>query len=66
VTPHLRILRGTPTPEELAALVAVLTTRARPADPPPPAPHPLWNDHARRLGLPRPGPTAWRASTLPR
>jgi hypothetical protein len=66
VTPHLRVLRGNPTPEELAALVTVLTTRARPAYLPPPTQRPLWSDQARRLGLPRPGPTAWRASTLPR
>jgi hypothetical protein len=63
--PLLRVVRGNPTPEELAALITVLA--ARPAPPPEPDPvRPLWTDHARRLGTPRPGPTTWRASGLPR
>ncbi len=62
--PLLRVVRGTPTPEELAALITVLA--ARPTPPPPAQPtRPLWTDHARRLGVPRPGPTTWRASGLP-
>jgi hypothetical protein len=64
--PVLRVVRGNPTPEELAALLAVVA--ARPA---PPAPirrtRPLWNDPAALVRRPlHPGPTAWRASALPR
>jgi hypothetical protein len=32
--PVLRVVKGTPTPEELAALVAVVAARARAAAPP--------------------------------
>ncbi|WP_018653534.1 acyl-CoA carboxylase subunit epsilon [Actinomadura flavalba] len=69
----LRIVKGDPTPEEVAALVAVLTARARAAaaaradD----APRPVsrWSDRSRlvRGAAPRPsGPGAWRASAQPR
>lgn len=64
-TPYLRVVRGQPTAEELAALVAVLAARSA-------APAPArklrsaWADPARRLGLThRAGPGAWRRSTLP-
>ena len=64
-TPYLRVVRGEPTAEELAALVAVLAARAAVA-PPPPRVRPAWADPARRLGLTsRPGPGAWRRSALP-
>lgn len=71
--PFLRVVRGDPTPEEVAALVAVLTARAaaaregageRRAS--------RWADRSRLLRGPaaealRPrGPGAWRASGLPR
>ncbi|WP_432490884.1 acyl-CoA carboxylase subunit epsilon [Kineococcus gypseus] len=64
----LRIERGHPEPEELAALTVVLTTlAAAPAVPPPPPPASRWADRRRALGLPpAPGPGAWRASALPR
>jgi hypothetical protein len=64
-TPFLRVVRGEPTAEELAALVAVLAARA--AVPAPAAPaRSAWADPARRLGLTaRPGPGAWRRSALP-
>ena len=65
----LRVVRGTPTAEELAAVVAVLTARsgqaAAPAaaDPPPAQ---LWAARAPLLRRPvHPGPGAWRASGLP-
>ena len=64
-TPYLRVVRGEPTAEELAALVAVLAARSAP---PAPAagPRSAWADPARRLGLTsRPGPGAWRRSALP-
>ena len=58
---------GSPTPEELAAVVAVLSARAaggpgRPAGPPARS---LWATPVLRTPL-RPGPGAWRASALPR
>ncbi|MDT0304590.1 acyl-CoA carboxylase epsilon subunit [Streptomonospora wellingtoniae] len=69
--PLLRVVRGDPTPEEAAALVAVLTARARaaragdggPAGPPPSG----WRDRSRLPGRsPAPGPGAWRAAYGPR
>ncbi|MFL6073576.1 MAG: acyl-CoA carboxylase subunit epsilon [Mycobacteriales bacterium] len=64
--PHLRIVRGNPTEEELAALVTVLAARPAPG-PPTPRTRPLWNDPATLLRRPHhPGPNAWRASALPR
>jgi hypothetical protein len=63
--PLLRVVRGEPTTEELAALVAVVAMRAAAAEAeasPPPAPSP-WS--ARAAGLrqaPHPGPGAWRAT----
>ncbi|WP_432488292.1 acyl-CoA carboxylase subunit epsilon [Kineococcus esterisolvens] len=66
----LRIERGHPEPEELAALTVVLTRlAAAPAAPAAPQPLPAsrWADRRRALGLaPEPGPGAWRASALPR
>ena len=63
-TPSLRVVRGQPTAEELAALVAVLSARSA-AVPPAPRARPAWSDPARRLGVRRPGPSAWRRSALP-
>jgi hypothetical protein len=63
-TPYLRVVRGEPTAEELAALVAVLTARSAAVAPDPPA-RPAWSDPARRLDVLRPGPSAWRRSALP-
>ncbi|MEV6446290.1 acyl-CoA carboxylase subunit epsilon [Amycolatopsis sp. NPDC051716] len=58
---ELRVLRGEPSAEELAALVVVLwgvLGRAGPADPP----GPVWADRAAAV----PGrPGAWRRSGLP-
>ncbi|GAA2320015.1 hypothetical protein GCM10010149_85980 [Nonomuraea roseoviolacea subsp. roseoviolacea] len=64
--PHLRIVRGDATPEEIAALVAVLATRAAPARPAAtPAPR-LWRNPARSMRKPlSPGKAAWRMSALP-
>lgn len=65
--PLFRIVRGTPTDEELAALVVVLTARAaggrEPAEPPRSAWASSW---ARRRAPLTPGADAWRASALPR
>ena len=63
--PLLRVVRGEPTAEELAALVAVVTAGAAvtaPAAAPPPS---LWGRPVLRSPL-HPGPGAWRASGLPR
>ncbi len=62
VEPALRVVRGTPTPEELAALVVVLAARAAAAGPAPGRPR-RWSDPSRglRSGV-RPGPGAWSAA----
>jgi hypothetical protein len=60
--PLLRIVRGEPTAEELAALVAVVTARAT-AAPPQTAAGSAWTDRSRLVRQsPAPGPGAWRAS----
>jgi hypothetical protein len=61
--PLLRVVRGTPTAEEVAALVGVLLTRPTPT--PPAAPVSRWARSARSDACARPGPGAWRASALP-
>jgi acyl-CoA carboxylase epsilon subunit len=70
VAPALRVVRGDATPEEIAALVAVLMARSgsasgaarlgvRPA-------RGAWSDRSRQLRRPlHPGPGAWRRSALP-
>ncbi len=62
----LFLVRGEPTPEELAAVVTVLSARGGAAAPPPArAPRSLWAAPVLRAPL-VPGPGAWRASALPR
>jgi len=64
--PFLRVVRGDPSPEELAALVAVLASVGGPAAAPPRR-TPEWNAPRRLHRLPQAqGPGAWRASGLPR
>jgi len=67
-TPFLRIEAGEPTPEELAAVVAVLAARRGGT-----APNTLdvarsaWSAPARsHRGIHAPGPGAWRGSAWPR
>jgi Acyl-CoA carboxylase epsilon subunit len=63
--PLLRVVRGEPTTEELAALVAVVTARAA-AAPPATTPGSAWTDRTRLVRrCPTPGPSAWRASGWP-
>jgi len=62
--PVIRITRGTPTAEELAALVGVLLSRPV-AVPAPVAAPSRWARSARPRVAGRPGPGAWRASALP-
>ena len=66
-SPVLRVIRGDATPEEIAAVVAVLLSRpdADPGPPPRRAPS-AWADRSRLLRRPlHPGPDAWRRSALP-
>ena len=57
--PALRVVRGEPTPEDVAAIVVALATKAsaRPA----PAVRSRWADRAALLRTPHSGP--WRAGT---
>jgi hypothetical protein len=75
--PYLRIVRGKPTPEELAALTAVIAavaaTSAGPAAARAAGPAAAasgsgtWADRERALRTPLPhGPNAWRTSARPR
>lgn len=69
----IRVVRGNPTPEELAAAVAVVRARAAAAAAvaaaveAAPGGGSAWHDPARTVprGLPAPGPGAWRASFWP-
>ncbi|QFG21793.1 acyl-CoA carboxylase subunit epsilon [Actinomadura sp. WMMB 499] len=73
--PFLQVVRGDPTAEEVAALVAVLTARAAAAaaarDGGGPARPSRWADRSRLVrgtagrALRPSGPGAWRASALP-
>lgn len=54
---------GSPTPEELAAVLAVLTSAGTAVEEPEQAPVSLWNDRGALLRQPvHPGPGAWRAT----
>ncbi len=65
--PVLRVVKGDPTPEELAALVAVVAARASavpaPADPERASNWATYWRHAKRPL--HPGPNSWRASAHP-
>ena len=62
--PALRIVRGNPSPEDLAVLAALVTAGGGESDEPTAAPtRGRWNDPARSFRqLLRPGPGAWRSS----
>jgi hypothetical protein len=65
-SPLLRVVTGDPSPEELAALVAVLTSLGG-SDAAPTRRTPFWNAPRRLVrSTHRHGPGAWRASGLPR
>ncbi|MCH1866412.1 acyl-CoA carboxylase subunit epsilon [Nocardioides sp. CFH 31398] len=65
--PFLRVVKGDPTPEELAALVAVVAAASGGGEAPAPRRPSEWSRPARRLRTPhQAGPGAWRASGLPR
>ncbi|MGP3927565.1 MULTISPECIES: acyl-CoA carboxylase epsilon subunit [unclassified Streptomyces] len=66
-----KVVRGNPTPEELAAALAVVQARAAAAGAVSAAQEELdeWADKARNVArgvLPHPGPKAWRSSYWPR
>jgi hypothetical protein len=64
--PMLRVLKGGPTDEELAALVVAVATRAA-APTAPAAPKSLWRNRSRNIRpAVSPSPGAWRAAGLPR
>ncbi|MGW5469581.1 acyl-CoA carboxylase epsilon subunit [Streptomyces chartreusis] len=67
---NIKVLRGNPTPEELAAALAVVRARAaaEAALPPgPPKPRDGWSDPSRiaRRRLPQPGPATWARTYWP-
>jgi hypothetical protein len=63
--PVLSVIRGNPTEEELAALVAVLAMRSGAELEPPPA-QSGWSAYWRSVRAPvQPGPEAWRMSGRP-
>ena len=58
--PLLRVVRGEPTPEELAALVTVVAARASGGTEPEPVRSSAWADRSVSLRQPlQPGPGAW-------
>ncbi|MGC5346355.1 acyl-CoA carboxylase epsilon subunit [Streptomyces sp. DT24] len=66
----IKVVRGNPTPEELAAALAVVRARAAATaavSSGAPAPAEQWSDPARiaRAGRPRPGPRAWARTYWP-
>ena len=65
--PLLRVVRGDASPEEIAALVAVLAARQAVADEPAEPTPSAWSDRSAQLRYPlSPGPGAWRRAGLPR
>ena len=65
--PFLRVVKGNPSDEEVAALVAVLQAAATGTAPAPARPAREWSAPHRRLRTTLPsGPGGWRASALPR
>jgi hypothetical protein len=64
----LRVVRGRPSDEELAALAALVTATETDAvaQPAQPSLRGRWNDPARAFQRPlHPGPGAWRAAAWP-
>ncbi len=61
--PLLRVVSGDPTPEELAALVAVVAAAGASGTPDAPTPRSEWSARHRLVRVPhRHGAGAWRAS----
>lgn len=65
--PDIRVVRGDPTPEEVAAVVSVVSARLAAAGSEETERPRTWAAYWRSVRQPlRPGPGAWRASALPR
>ena len=67
---NIKVVRGNPTPEELAAALAVVRARAAAAaavPPGAPAPRDGWSDPSRIAAhrLPQPGPSSWARTYWP-
>ncbi|MFJ3992752.1 acyl-CoA carboxylase epsilon subunit [Streptomyces sp. NPDC090032] len=65
----IKVVRGNPTPEELAAALAVVQARAAAAPTAPPGAtgtRDAWADPSRVNSLPQHGPTAWARTYWPR
>ncbi|MFE1314234.1 acyl-CoA carboxylase epsilon subunit [Streptomyces sp. NPDC058755] len=67
---NIKVVRGNPTPEELAAALAVVRARAVAAaamPPGAPGPRDSWSDPSRIAGhqVPRPGPASWTRTYWP-
>ena len=63
----LRLVRGAATPEEVAAVMAVLSAVSAEAPEPAPRHTSQWASRERAVRRPlSPGPGAWRASAWPR
>ncbi|WP_406109699.1 acyl-CoA carboxylase subunit epsilon [Streptomyces sp. NBC_01003] len=65
----IKVVRGNPTPEELAAALAVVQARAAAATTTPPgaaATRDAWADPSRVNSLPQHGPAAWARTYWPR
>lgn len=66
-TALLRVVNDDATPEEVAALVAVLSMIDSDPGPRPPRPTPQWQANHRTVRhVPPSGPGSWRSSGLPR
>ena len=64
--PLLRVVKGDATPEEVAALVAVVAALGSGGAEPPQRRVPEWSAHHRKVRLTLPhGPGGWRSSGLP-
>lgn len=64
--PHIRVTKGDPAPEEVAALVAALAQKSRQSEAGKTARPSTWAEYWRTVRTPlRPGPDAWRVSGLP-
>ncbi|MET8611361.1 MULTISPECIES: acyl-CoA carboxylase epsilon subunit [Streptomyces] len=66
----IKVVRGNPTPEELAAALAVVRARAAAAAVAPsgaPGPRDAWADPSRIAAarVPRPGPASWTRTYWP-
>jgi hypothetical protein len=67
---NIKVVRGNPTPEELAAALAVVRVRAAAAAATPPGaptPRDSWSDPSRIAArrLPQPGPATWTRTYWP-